>query len=118
MRDAGSADILWLTETTAITLLQQDTEEDAVLTNVRITWILSMSKRKGKAMKQLSIFDIPSVFPTASQPDHPLCYDCQYAVKRGEFRLCRKGWKGYRKIGKFFDCPDHETVGDCAEDGK
>lgn len=77
-----------------------------------------MSKRKGKAMKQLSIFDLIPSESAQIAPDRPLCYDCQYAVKRGDFRLCRKGWKGYRHIGKFFDCPDHETVGDCAEDGK
>lgn len=92
--------------------MQQDTEEDAALTDVRITWILSKSKRKVKAMKQLSIFDIPSVFPTESQPDHPLCYDCQYAIRRGDFRLCQKGHKGYRRIGKFFDCADHEVIRD------
>ena len=66
-------------------------------------------------MKQLSIFD---VLPTASQPDHPLCYDCQYAVKRGDFRLCRKGHRGYRKIGYFFECIDHETGGYSPEGNK
>lgn len=79
-------------------------------------------------MKQLSIFD---VMPSAAEgcgdsktcasrkkPDRPLCYDCQYAIRRGDFRLCQKGHRGYRKIGKFFDCIDHETGRDSPEGGK
>lgn len=34
----------------------------------------------------------------------PLCYDCQFAIRRGPFRLCQKGRKGYRKTGQEVRC--------------
>ena len=77
-------------------------------------------------MKQLSIFDVmpfaaegrvdSKTCASRKKPDHPLCYDCQYAIRRGGFRLCRLGHRGYRTIGKFFGCEDYDQV--CEDSGK
>lgn len=34
----------------------------------------------------------------------PPCYTCEYAIKRGSFRLCRQGEEGYRRIGEWTNC--------------
>lgn len=44
----------------------------------------------------------------------PKCYSCQYAIKRGPFRLCEAGHYGYLHIGQKVECdfyaPKEEPV--------
>lgn len=72
---------------------------------------------------QLSIFDLPSMggdskIVRSHKLTAPLCYDCEFAIRRGAFRLCQKGGGGYRKIGKFSDCNLYHKGGDSSEKQK
>lgn len=40
----------------------------------------------------------------------PLCASCQSAIKRGPFRLCQKGKKGYRHIGEEVTCRQYTAI--------
>lgn len=37
-------------------------------------------------------------------PPEPLCYSCEHGIRRGAFRLCRKGGKGYKRLGQYCEC--------------
>ena len=64
-------------------------------------------------MKQISIFD---VCPTMISPGNgvdlkkhinnpdPMCYSCRNAKKRGPWRLCGAGGRGYKHTGDDVDC--------------
>lgn len=52
-------------------------------------------------MTQLNIFDL-------LKPKEPPCYNCKFAVKRGNFRLCMIGKPGYKKIGIWESCSDQK----------
>lgn len=60
-------------------------------------------KQKNMA-KQLSIFDI------LGKPKEPPCYSCTFAIRRGRFRLCAIGKKGYKKIGIWEFCKSWKEV--------
>ena len=44
-----------------------------------------------------------------AKPPRPPCYTCKYAIKRGNFRLCKIGKEGYKNIGEWGDCDEYET---------
>ena len=69
-------------------------------------------------MKQITLADwIQTSTPTApagmvSQVDQaadntgyfPICYTCRHALRRGRFRLCAAGRRGYRRTGERIEC--------------
>ena len=48
-------------------------------------------------MKQISIFDL-------MKKDEPKCYSCRNAKKRGPWRLCEAGGKGYKHKDEDIAC--------------
>lgn len=62
---------------------------------------------------QLSLFDVGD--PDIQMDDYlnapePLCYGCEYAVKRGAFRLCQKGGVGYKHLNSAVYCDKYAPI--------
>lgn len=55
-------------------------------------------------MKQLNLFD----YAKKIKPSEPPCYNCVFAIKRGNFRLCAIGKSGYKKIGIWEFCKERK----------
>lgn len=62
---------------------------------------------------QMTLFDLMTEeveLDKCINPPEPLCYSCDYAIRRGPFRLCQKGRKGYKKIGQEVSCKIYTTT--------
>lgn len=55
-------------------------------------------------MTQLNLFE----YAKKLKPSEPPCYNCIFAMKRGNFRLCAIGKAGYKKIGIWEFCKDRK----------
>lgn len=55
-------------------------------------------------MTQLNLFE----YAKKLKPSEPPCYNCTFAMKRGNFRLCAIGKAGYKKIGIWEFCEDRK----------
>ena len=59
-------------------------------------------------MTQLNLFD----YVKKLKPSEPPCYNCVFAIRRGNFRLCALGKDGYKKIGIWEFCKDRKEMDD------
>ena len=51
-------------------------------------------------------------FSEHMNPPEPPCYSCRHALKRGTFRICMTGGRGYLRAGDTPDCDLYEEAKD------